>query len=164
MEWSDIPAPVNKGRHFIPWVSLLGLVDAIQCEQGVVCGVFFFSRCLCSYLIACQLRCSSPLLMKSFCQLLLLSNSSVTMLNQLFPFVLMSKVIVVQIVCSFHLVSFQSLLLEEINIIWIFLMESVRVIITSACCWSLGVHKHKVQRPNVVSRMLQCLPHSPVNN
>lgn len=127
------------------------------------CLVFFFSRFLCSYLIACQLRCSSPLLMISFCQLLLLSNSSVTMLN-LFPFVLTSEVIVVQIVCSFHLVSFQSLLLEEINIIWIFLMESVRVVMTSTCCWSLGVHKHKVQRPSVVSWTLQCLPHSPVNN
>lgn len=66
--------------------------------------------------------------------LLLLTDSSVTVFSQLFPFVLTSKVIVIQITCSFCLLSYQSLLLEEINIIWIFLMESVTVVVTSACC------------------------------
>lgn len=39
--WSDITAPVNKARHFIPLVFLLGTVVVTQCEQG-----FFFFKLL----------------------------------------------------------------------------------------------------------------------
>lgn len=66
--------------------------------------------------------------------LLLLSDSSVTVLSQLLPFILTSKVMVIQITCSFCLLSYQSLLLEEINMMWVFLMEFVTIVMISACC------------------------------